>query len=90
MVIPCFWFLTEKKAKPNNTNTMSMKVSLRKLLPLLLCLVGLCGRIVAEEATDDGAAAYQNDYNDGRGYSAGDDYIKYWTDYAILPKRCIV
>jgi hypothetical protein len=36
-------------------------------------------------AADDGAA--QNYYD---GFGAGDDYIKYWTDYAILPKRCIV
>ena len=35
---------------------------------------------------------YQNNvvYNDDMAFSAGDDYIKYWTDYAILPKRCIV
>jgi len=43
-------------------------------------------------AGDDGAVAYGDDGADSRydGYGAGDDYIKYWTDYAILPKRCIV
>jgi hypothetical protein len=36
---------------------------------------------------DGDDAAY---YDDGSGFSAGDTYIKYWTDYAVLPKRCIV
>jgi hypothetical protein len=39
-----------------------------------------------------------NEYNDGNGYNGGsytqnqaaNDYIQYWTEYAILPKRCIV
>jgi hypothetical protein len=40
---------------------------------------------------DDAAAQYNNNYNmDNADFSAGDDFIKYWTDYAILPKRCIV
>eukprot|EP00535_Pseudo-nitzschia_heimii_P010158 CAMPEP_0197183830 /NCGR_PEP_ID=MMETSP1423-20130617/8454_1 /TAXON_ID=476441 /ORGANISM="Pseudo-nitzschia heimii, Strain UNC1101" /LENGTH=382 /DNA_ID=CAMNT_0042634465 /DNA_START=305 /DNA_END=1453 /DNA_ORIENTATION=- len=42
---------------------------------------------------DDVAAAqayyYDNLENNGD-FSAGDDTITYWTDYAILPKRCIV
>jgi hypothetical protein len=42
---------------------------------------------------DDAAAAqayyYDNLQNNGD-FSAGDDTITYWTDYAILPKRCIV
>ena len=38
------------------------------------------------EQNDDAAAA--ND--DAVAAQQGDDYIKYWTDYAILPKRCIV
>jgi len=47
---------------------------------------------------DDGMQAYnnynyqndgQNGYEGGQ-YQQGDDYIQYWTDYAILPKRCIV
>lgn len=46
-----------------------------------------------DDGDDDAAQAYYynngNDDNDD-GFSAGDDYIKYWTDYAILPKRCIV
>lgn len=41
---------------------------------------------------DDGAQQYYyaNLNQDNGYYSAGDDYIKYWTDYAILPQRCIV
>jgi hypothetical protein len=31
-------------------------------------------------AVDDYTSAYQNN----------DDYIKYWTSYAVLPKRCMV
>ena len=46
-------------------------------------------------ANDDGnaAAAYYDDaaaVAAGDDYQQGDDYIKYWTEYAILPKRCIV
>mmetsp|Transcript_17080 Transcript_17080/g.42669 ORF Transcript_17080/g.42669 Transcript_17080/m.42669 type:complete len:443 (-) Transcript_17080:617-1945(-) len=46
---------------------------------------------------DDGAAEddaeqayYYNNIYDNSDFSAGDDTITYWTDYAILPKRCIV
>ena len=40
---------------------------------------------------DDAAQAYYYDNLQNNGdYSAGDDTITYWTDYAILPKRCIV
>jgi hypothetical protein len=42
---------------------------------------------------DDDAANryYYSNLNQNKGYfSAGDEYIKYWTDYAILPKACIV
>jgi hypothetical protein len=42
---------------------------------------------------DDDAANryYYANLNQDKGYfSAGDEYIKYWTDYAILPKACIV
>lgn len=53
----------------------------RSLL-LLLCLVA---KTQAEEAADDQYAAAATD-----DYVNGDDYITYWTDYAILPKRCIV
>jgi len=35
---------------------------------------------------DDGMQSYNKQYS----YQKGDDYIKYWTEYAILPKRCIV
>jgi hypothetical protein len=38
----------------------------------------------ANNADDDGMQSYNNNYaND-------DDSIKYWTEYALLPKRCIV
>ena len=49
---------------------------------------------------DDGAAAADDDAyqkyfaNNGvknwDGFGAGNDNIKYWTDYAIYPDRCIV
>lgn len=43
---------------------------------------------------DDAVAAAQSNYYDNLqnngAFSAGDDTITYWTDYAILPKRCIV
>ena len=66
-----------------------------------LCLVAL-GALVAgeqyyndaDEAVGDDDAAnryYYANLNQDQGYfSAGDEYIKYWTDYAILPKACIV
>jgi hypothetical protein len=37
---------------------------------------------------DDAAQQYSNVDDAAQQY--GDDYIKYWTDYALLPKRCIV
>ena len=42
----------------------------------------------AEDAAD--RYYYANMHQDDTTFSAGDDYIKYWTDYALLPKRCIV
>ena len=46
---------------------------------------------------DDQVQAYQQekyangfDVNNNAELTQGDDYIKYWTDYALLPKRCIV
>jgi len=44
---------------------------------------------VVNEYQDDGMEAYGN-YNYQNDYQQGDDYIEYWTDYALLPKRCIV
>ena len=46
-------------------------------------------------ANDNGDDAYQKYYaNNGvkswDGFGAGNDNIKYWTDYAIYPDRCIV
>eukprot|EP00934_Nitzschia_sp_Nitz4_P001145 Nitzschia sp. Nitz4//scaffold190_size42200//39685//41112//NITZ4_007396-RA/size42200-augustus-gene-0.2-mRNA-1//1//CDS//3329540156//1145//frame0 len=49
-----------------------------------------------DDAVQDDDYAFAQKYyyaniNSGNSYfSAGDDYIKYWTDYAILPLRCIV
>ena len=38
----------------------------------------------AKQDNNNGAAAYNN-------YVwQGDDYIQYWTEFAIYPKRCIV
>ena len=52
------------------------------------------GDDAAQAANDDGAAEEYEYYYDttdyGGDFSAGDDTIQYWTDYAILPKRCIV
>jgi hypothetical protein len=70
----------------------------------LLLAINLLSAAIAEDgggnddaAADDAAAddAYDQYYeNNGvrnwDGYGAGDDIITYWTDYAILPKRCIV
>ena len=45
-----------------------------------------------DDAVGDDAGAqqyYYSNLNDD-GTFGNDDYIKYWTDYAILPKRCIV
>ena len=41
---------------------------------------------------DDAMSQYLNgnDQYSSYGFGAGDDYIKYWTEYALLPKRCIV
>ncbi len=45
-----------------------------------------------EENNQDDAeqAYYYNNIYSNSDFSAGDDTITYWTDYAILPKRCIV
>jgi hypothetical protein len=78
---------------------------MRRVLRLcLLALVSLA--TTAEQAYGDDAAQQQDDavgnddgaqnyyYNNVQQsngfFSAGSDYIKYWTDYAILPMRCIV
>jgi hypothetical protein len=54
------------------------------------------GGAQGDDLYDDAAAAANYDdaavaYNDDGTYAqADDDSITYWTDYAILPKRCIV
>lgn len=51
--------------------------------------------VVADDGAngnDDDAEGYydNNEITNWDGFGAGDDTITYWTDYAILPKRCIV
>ena len=64
----------------------------RKLFLLALASVVAAEQDVDDAYNDDAAQQYyyanlnQNDTY----FSAGDAYIKYWTDYAIIPKRCIV
>lgn len=42
-------------------------------------------------AADDGGNGYYQDDDDDAANKAlyGDDYIKYWQEYAVLPKKCI-
>jgi hypothetical protein len=42
------------------------------------------------DGADGASAADGADGADGAQMSDGSKYIKYWTEYAILPKRCIV
>lgn len=45
----------------------------------------------AANGGDDDGMNYENQYGweDNQNNYDGDDFILYWTDYAILPKRCI-
>lgn len=61
---------------------MMLRSSLWLSILLLLCV----SLVRSEEAAADDV--YNNYGNDD--YVNSDDYIKYWTEYAILPKRCIV
>mmetsp|Transcript_34818 Transcript_34818/g.39705 ORF Transcript_34818/g.39705 Transcript_34818/m.39705 type:complete len:391 (+) Transcript_34818:138-1310(+) len=60
------------------------------LYTLLLAVLLLVA--FGEDAANDDAAAAGDDAvdDDGAANYYGDDYIKYWGSYAILPKRCIV
>ena len=65
----------------------------RSLITLILCLILRVGRGEEEGYNDDDQYNQQQQGDNGGNmdnYGYGDDYIKYWTDYAILPKRCIV
>jgi hypothetical protein len=66
------------------------RLSLLLLLGVLACTVR--AEDGAQEAADDAYDQYysNNGQKNWDGYGAGDDYITYWTDFAILPKRCIV
>jgi hypothetical protein len=62
-------------------------------LTLLLSL----SRTLAEDANDDANNGDDANYGDDDGmqsynnnYANDDDSITYWTEYALLPKRCIV
>jgi hypothetical protein len=66
---------------------------------LLCSLTAACVFRIAVANDDDDRAvadeAYAADDNTGDGnykfyYDEGVDYIEYWTDYAIQPKRCVV
>jgi len=57
-------------------------------LLLSLRVVTVRAEDAADDAVnDDQVAAYENYNNE---YQGDGDYIKYWTEYAIFPKRCIV
>lgn len=71
----------------------------------MLFLLSSLKHLYAEDAGDDAAGddaagddggAVDDAYNGGNSYyiddgnDADDDYIKYWAEYAIMPKRCIV
>ena len=43
----------------------------------------------AANGDDAQEAYYYDNIYSNSDYSAGDDTITYWTDYAVLPKRCI-
>jgi len=77
------------------------RVSQLCLLASQLCLLALIAFVYGEQNYNDDANAaangdaadkyYYANLNQDKGYfSAGNEYIKYWTDYAILPKACIV
>ena len=81
-----------------------MRIQTFILLGLALPLTTLAKNYYAQDddaAGDDGGKYYAAKDDDGGKYYAakddddaaaaydGDDYIKYWTEYAVLPKKCI-
>jgi len=67
---------------------MALPNTMWRSLLLLLCLTFSRRNARAEDAYN-----YDDQYNAYAAtddYVNGGDYIKYWTEYAILPKRCIV
>ena len=61
-------------------------------LILAVNLLQFPSSVSADDGNDDAAQKYYEDNGTRNwdGFGAGDDSITYWTDYAILPKRCIV
>jgi hypothetical protein len=68
----------------------SQMLSMRRLT-LLVTLLASLSKTLAEDVNDDfngddGMEGYNNNYSNGD----DENNIKYWTEYALLPKRCIV
>jgi hypothetical protein len=71
---------------------------LPRLLIIALLLLSIVNVAWCEDAQNDDQSANAADGADGADAADGDgaetsdgsNYIKYWTEYAILPKRCIV
>jgi hypothetical protein len=72
----------------------SQMISMSRLAFFLTLLLSLLSRTFGEDADDDANNADATDddgmqsYNNN--YANDDGSIKYWTEYALLPKRCIV
>lgn len=79
--------------------TEDQRMKLHNILHTMLFGIVLAFHAASVYAADDDAAAaaddggnqyYQQDDDDkSDNYSGGDDFIKYWTEYAILPQKCI-
>ena len=74
---------------------MRLLLSLQQALTAWLLLTTATRAEDAAAGDDDGNNNNKGDdgmedYGNNAQYKNGDDYIKYWTDYAIVPKRCIV
>jgi hypothetical protein len=75
---------------------MQLRNILHTLLVGFLLTINTASVSAANNYTDDNAAAddayyYQKQDNDDKSdnYSGGDDFIRYWTEYAVLPQKCI-
>ena len=92
-----------RRATPGSPSSSSRLAKFQWQLLAIFFFLLVASNVVHADQVDDavnGDDAVKNDdavqqyySNIGNGdsaFTAGDDYIKYWTDYAILPKRCIV